>query len=137
MQRYTFAGCLVVQDRKVLLVQESHPQARGLWSIPLGKVEPHETPEGAAIREAREESGYDIHSEAPIASLDIKGQEFHSIEPYTEGTDVLHVFRGFVVGGALKAGKGILDARWCTAEEAEALPLRGEWVRDIIRLVTP
>jgi 8-oxo-dGTP pyrophosphatase MutT (NUDIX family) len=137
MKRHVFAGCLVVREGTVLLVQESHPQARGLWSIPLGKIEPHETPEGAARRETREESGYDVRSEGQMVRLDIRGREFHSVEPYTEGTDALHVFRGCVIGGRLEAGKAILDAAWFTTDEAEALPLRGEWVRDILRLAFP
>lgn len=137
MKRYAFAGCLVMEDGKVLLVQESHPQARGLWSIPLGKVEPHETPEAAAVRETREESGLEVGSEGPVSRLDIPGPEFHSIQPYADGTDVLHVFQGHVLSGNLEAGEGILNVRWFPLEEAETLPLRGEWVRDIIRLAFP
>jgi 8-oxo-dGTP diphosphatase len=52
------AGTVVLAGNKVLLVRqaEGHP-LQGQWSIPWGIVDDSETPEDAAVRETREESG--------------------------------------------------------------------------------
>ncbi|HEY7349595.1 MAG TPA: NUDIX domain-containing protein [Ktedonobacterales bacterium] len=56
------ATCSLVieQDGKLLLVQEADPDIYQLWNQPAGHVEPDETFEQCALREAREETGYDV-----------------------------------------------------------------------------
>jgi mutator protein MutT len=52
----------VVQYADQVLVgcrPEGTPLA-GFWEFPGGKVQPHETPEQAAVRECREETGLDV-----------------------------------------------------------------------------
>ena len=49
---------ILVQDRKVILV--SHWYAPWAWTLPGGGVERNETLEAAAIREAKEETGFEI-----------------------------------------------------------------------------
>ncbi len=51
---------IVVQDRKVVLV--SHWYAPWTWTLPGGGVNKNETPEDAAIRETREETGLIVKS---------------------------------------------------------------------------
>jgi 8-oxo-dGTP diphosphatase len=57
--RWSHAGGVVVRmiddEPHFLLVEASdHP---GLWVLPKGHIEKHETPEAAAIREIKEEAG--------------------------------------------------------------------------------
>lgn len=52
------ARLIVLQDRKVILV--SHWYAPWAWTLPGGGVKRGESPEAAAIREAKEETGFDI-----------------------------------------------------------------------------
>src|SRR3989344_9214615 len=49
---------ILVEERKVILV--SHWYAPWAWTLPGGGVERGETPEQAAIREAREETGFEV-----------------------------------------------------------------------------
>lgn len=55
------AAALVRPDRRLLIQQRppGKPMA-GLWELPGGKVEEGEHPEGALIREIREELGVDL-----------------------------------------------------------------------------
>ncbi|MBI5457209.1 NUDIX domain-containing protein [Candidatus Kaiserbacteria bacterium] len=51
---------ILVQDRKVVLV--THWYAPWTWTLPGGGVNKNETPEAAAIREVKEETGFDVKS---------------------------------------------------------------------------
>ena len=54
------AGCLIEHDKKFLLVQEAKPAVYGKWNTPAGHVDEGETLEEAALRETKEETGYDV-----------------------------------------------------------------------------
>ncbi len=51
---------IIVQDRKVVLV--THWYAPWTWTLPGGGINKNETPEDAAIRETKEETGFIIKS---------------------------------------------------------------------------
>ena len=55
------AYCVAFKDGKVLMVFN---KKRNGWEMPGGKLEPGETSEQAAVRECREESGYDVSVKA-------------------------------------------------------------------------
>ncbi|HSH80742.1 MAG TPA: NUDIX hydrolase [Herpetosiphonaceae bacterium] len=50
---------MVIEDNRVLMVQQTYQGAR-FWTFPSGGIEPGETPEMAARREAKEEVGLDV-----------------------------------------------------------------------------
>ena len=56
MKKETCCGCIIVEDGKVLLVQEKE----GHWGLPKGHVEGNETYEETAIREVKEETNLDV-----------------------------------------------------------------------------
>lgn len=69
-RRATSAGGVVVDDRDdgrrwVLLIARRNAAGKPQWTLPKGGIEDGETPEEAALREVREETGYttDIHGE--------------------------------------------------------------------------
>lgn len=55
MIRETSAGGVLLYDDKVLILRKPN----GEWIMPKGHIEPGETPEQAALREVREETGLD------------------------------------------------------------------------------
>lgn len=126
-----FAGSFIFNSGKILLVQEAHEEARGLWSLPLGKVEGGESEKEAAEREMQEETGV-------VASLNkhevfqISGKDFKSLSEFNFGVIELHIFDGQAVGGHLEKGSDVLDAKWFSLEKIKNLPLRGKWIFDII-----
>jgi ADP-ribose pyrophosphatase YjhB (NUDIX family) len=125
-------GCVIEKGGKILLVQEGpeHPNAlaRGLWNIPAGKVEEKTLILENAVKEVKEETGYDVELDDVIGIY----EKIHS----TGGNHVIRIsFRAHITGGELKFdGKEIGDARWFTPDEIFALPhekLRG--IRETIQ----
>src|SRR6201996_9629530 len=74
------AAALVDPDGRVLIAQRPEGKGMaGLWEFPGGKVEPGETPEGALIRELREELGITVKEPclAPFTFASHTYGEFH------------------------------------------------------------
>ena len=118
------AGCLIEKDGKYLLVQEKQPRAYGLWNFPAGRVDVEDTIEQTAIKEAKEESGYDVEL---IRKIDI--YQDSATEPPQ------HAFEARIISGDLKFPQDeILDARWFTFEEIKSMEnsLRGSWIIEAI-----
>lgn len=94
----------------------------GLWQIPGGAVDPEELPADAAVREMWEETGLRI---TPIDILGVFGGPDFAMT-YRNGDQVAYLailFRCAVQGGALEPEEDeVLDLRWCTPEQAAALP---------------
>ena len=86
---------LAEQDRKVLLVQRSMDPARGSWCLPGGFMEMWETPQEAARRECREETGLEVK----ITTL----LDVYYYESY-RGSGVLIMYKAKISGGTMQAG---------------------------------
>ncbi|MCK9401602.1 MAG: NUDIX domain-containing protein [Bacteroidales bacterium] len=121
------AGVVIKQDGKYLLVQEKQPNAYGLWNLPAGRVDFGDTIEQTAVKEAKEETGYDVEL---IRKLDIFQDAANEA--------VKHAFEAKIVGGDLHFSEDeLLDARWFTFEEIEAMKdkLRSAWIFAGINMV--
>jgi 8-oxo-dGTP diphosphatase len=123
------AAVIIEKDRKFLLVQEGTPKIYGLWNWQQGRVEEGENPEEAAVREAKEETGFDVSLKRKLTILK---------DPFP-GTKEIHVFLGEIIGGELQTPPAeILQARWFALDEIEKIKdqMPGAWVFDTIGLLT-
>ncbi len=113
------AGVILKQDNKYLLVQEKQPKAFGLWNFPAGHIDEGETAEQAAIREAKEEVGFDVEIIKQVNTADLSKLSFFAK----------------VIGGNLSFPEyEIMDARWFSVEEIMSMKdqLRSDWILDSI-----
>lgn len=116
------AACVIYKDAKYLMVQEKQERAYGLWNPPTGHVDKGEELEHAAIREAKEETGYDVRL---VSKLGV----YHP----TIKSAIKHTFIAEITGGSMKAQKSeILQVKWLSFAEIKELyengKLRAEWI---------
>lgn len=95
---------------------------RKIWVVPGGLIEPGETPSDGAVRETFEETGLIVELTGILGVFG--GKEL--VIDYVNGDRAAYVgtiFRGRVIGGELGAdGEEILDVRYISREEIDALP---------------
>jgi ADP-ribose pyrophosphatase YjhB (NUDIX family) len=60
-------GSVVAYDDRILLCRRAIEPRKGLWTLPAGFLEEHESPQDGARREAKEEACADIVVEALLA----------------------------------------------------------------------
>lgn len=87
------AAVLIEKDGQLLLLRRAQPPWQGSWNLPAGYLEVDETPEQAAVREVREETGLDVEIDRLL------GNYFFDDDP--RGNGLLVVFAGHSVGGRL------------------------------------
>lgn len=117
------AGVVIKDEEgRYLLIQEKKSHTYGLWNLPAGRRDENESLQKTAVREAKEEVGYDIEL--------IDDQPLLSAQDKDENNRSLTSFRARVVGGELMIQEGeLLDAKWLTIEEIKALDKAGK-IRD-------
>lgn len=104
-KRKTRVQIAIIQDERVLLLHHVMPRhKKAFWGFPGGGVEENETPEQAAIREAKEET-----------CLDIRLEDFRleSLPGNSEFYEKSITFIGYPMAGEAKLGhdpeEGMLD----------------------------
>ena len=104
---HTIAAVAVYDRGRYLLIQEKLEKCYGEWTWPAGHVDPGETPEQAAVREAKEEAGIDV----------VLGEKIG--EWYDEDaarTRILFAAKSFSGELVIQSGE-ILGAAWFTKQE--------------------
>jgi len=129
IKTYIVAGVVIKKDGKYLLVQENRPgtEVHGLWNFPAGRVGEGSTIEETAVKEAKEECGYDVEL---VRKLDVF-QESSKVPPK-------HAFEARIIGGELKWPEDeILSADWFSFNELKEMKekLRGEWILGAITIL--
>lgn len=117
---FTIVDCLVEQDEKFLIVQEGKPGREGRWNLPGGHLEGVETVAEAAIREVKEETGYDVEL---TGFLGLYQSVFRDKQLSVAGP----IFLGKVIGGELRTSPDHPAVRWVTAEELLGMAVFGQF----------
>ncbi len=111
-------GVAIVDGTKILLIRRGRGPGAGLWAIPGGKVEFGETLEATAIREAREETGYEVEV-GPVVWV---GETIGPGDP-PEWHYTLTDFLATVRAGSLRAGDDASDAAWVDLDRVDDLEM--------------
>ena len=105
----------VIDNNKILMVQENKSDIQGLWDLPGGKVKIGEDIKQAAIREILEETGYNIDLNSILL-----------IQNYvtTKGVLLIIYFNATLSGYMQKKFREdeISNVKWFTLEEIENIP---------------
>jgi mutator protein MutT len=104
LTRQSAATIIFNPTGQVLLIQREDTNT---WTFPGGGIDPGESPEQAAVREAKEESGYQVEILRNIG-------EYHRPQLH----DIRHVFLGRIVGGAPYAdGTETIQVAWRDSDD--------------------
>lgn len=105
-------GAVVVHDGELLMVRRDREPARGLWSVPGGRVELGEYLNAAVAREVREETGLAIEVGSLLGILEVVGDPHYVILDFMAST----------AGKAPPApGDDVSEARWVPLDEVAEL----------------
>jgi 8-oxo-dGTP diphosphatase len=101
------AGGVIVQDGRIAVVHRPH---REDWSLPKGKLDAGETFEEAALREIREETGFEV----------ALGEELTEIryEDHKGRPKLVRYWLMTITGGAFAQNDEVDELRWVTPNEA-------------------
>ena len=125
-------GVVVRRDDHVLLVQRGNPPRRGDWGIPGGVVELGETLREAAQREIREECGIEVQVGELLDTFEVMQRDDVGRLQYHY---VIIDFAAEYISGDVHAASDVLDARWVTVRDLDAVALPAK-TRQVIAKAT-
>jgi len=99
-------GCIAEWQEKILLCERAIEPRYGLWTLPAGFMENHETAMQGAARETMEEAGAEIDNMQLFAVFNI-----------THISHVYIMFRGQVKDGIAAPGLESLSTKFCSENE--------------------
>lgn len=105
-------GAVVVHDGALLMVRRAREPAKGLWSVPGGRVEKGEYLNAAVAREVAEETGLDIEVGDLLGILEVVGEPHYVI---------LDFVATVVARSEPVPGDDVSEARWIPLDEVAAL----------------
>jgi 8-oxo-dGTP diphosphatase len=112
-------GAILVSDGALLMVQRGREPAKGLWSIPGGRVEFGEYLADALVREVKEETDLDIEVGDLIGMAEVVGDPHY----------VILDFGARILGNDVPTPSGdVAEARWVTFDEVLTLPCTPRFV---------
>jgi 8-oxo-dGTP diphosphatase len=105
-------GAVVVRDEGLLMVRRGQEPAKGLWTIPGGRVEHNEYLVDALKREVREETGLDIEVKDLLGMFEVLGDPHYVILDYSAVP---------TTDSAPEAGDDVAEVRWVPLREVASL----------------
>ena len=113
-------GVIIQDGPRLVLVERDKEPSRGFWTFPGGAVELGESLHEAARREAWEETNLQVEIGQVATVID------HIVRDEADRVQYHYVIVDYMarpVGGALRSGTDVRDARWFGLEDLEALPM--------------
>ena len=103
--------CIKNENNEILMVQEAKDELKGLYNIPAGKLNSCESILDAAIRETKEETGYDVKLNSILCIQ------------YLENKSILKiVFNATIISGNINFDKNeIMNIEWISIDELEKM----------------
>jgi 8-oxo-dGTP diphosphatase len=113
------ARAIIIKDNQIALL-ERHKQGEHYFVFPGGGIDPGETPEQAAIREAREETGLEIILDRLVVEFNFRGspQYFYLAHPVG---GIIGTGDGPEMSQPPSAKSGSYLARWINFSELSTL----------------
>lgn len=108
MDKVIVVGVCIKNDlNEILMVKEARDDIKGLYNIPAGKLDNNESIFDAAIRETKEETGYDVKLDSILCVQ------------YLQDKNILKIiFNASIISGDIKFDKKeILDIKWINIDE--------------------
>lgn len=126
--KIAIANAVLVDNDKVLLVQQRKQSAYALWSFPGGHVESGETPEQAVYREVKEELGVTLVGAKPFKTTTLKT---------ADGELGLNTFTGNIDGSIVLNDDELMAYGWFSLDSLVSMPdkLRDPVVLELAREV--
>lgn len=93
------------EDNEVLLIKRKNYPYKDYWAIPGGFLKYNESVEEAAVREMKEETGFDVELTRVVGVFSTPGRD-------PRGHVVTVCFLAEIIGGELKADSDAKDVRW-------------------------
>ena len=101
--------CIKSDNNEILMVQEAKDEVKWLFNFPTGRLDPGESIFNGAIREAKEETWYDVKLDSIL-----------SIQYFEEKLLLKIIFNASIVSGVINFDKNeIMDVKWIPIEKLE------------------
>jgi 8-oxo-dGTP diphosphatase len=130
-------GVIIRRNNQIVLVQRGKEPSKGLWTFPGGAIELGESLQEAARREALEETGLDVELEEVATVLD------NVVRDDTGRVQYHYVIVDYLarpVGGTLRPGSDVSQARWFRISELDELEMTekaGQLARQLLSASPP